>query len=209
MEDAVGWRRGREMWLGVLGSRQLAMHQRIVDFSQAATEEILYIKCVCLLLQAFHRHSTLESLAYMQFLMADKKDCTSDSAPSPAAVDSGTVDIFLLCYLPSPLFHAHWALFVPEPGSPQRGTVLNVRGDPLHGFAHEFERGYIPSEDPEKPPAVLKLGTIAERLVRPDDTAPDGKDTEAHNKLERLALSVDAPGRSLGRGASKDVSTEF
>lgn len=138
--------------------------------------------------------------------MADEKDCTSDSAPSPAAMDSGTVDIFLLCYLPSPLFHAHWAIFVPDQARPQCGTVLNVRGDPLHGFIHEFERGYVPSEDPEKPPMVLKLGTIAERLVRSEDTARDGKDATAHNQLERLALSIDAPGPSLGRGASKDVS---
>ncbi|KAG6357823.1 hypothetical protein INS49_013703 [Diaporthe citri] len=136
--------------------------------------------------------------------MADRKGCTSDSAPSPAAVDSGTVDVFLLCYLPSPLFHAHWALFVPDQARPQCGTVLNVRGDPLNGFVHEFERGYIPSEDPEKPPTVLKLGTIAERLIKPERIAPNGKDLAAYNRLERLALSIDAPGRSLGRGASKD-----
>jgi hypothetical protein len=114
--------------------------------------------------------------------------------------------IFLLCYLPSPLFHAHWAVFVPEQARPKCGTVLNVRGDPLNGFVHEFERGYIPSEDPEKPPAVLKLGTIAISLIQSQKTAPDGKDKTACNQLERLALSIDAPGRSLGRGASRDVS---
>lgn len=139
--------------------------------------------------------------------MAGTEDCTSGPALTTAAADSGMVDIFLLCYLPSPLFHAHWALFVPDPKRPQRGTVLNVRGDPLNGFVHEFERGYVPGEDPEKPPAVLKLGAIAERLIRADETAPDGKDATAYNELERLALSVDAPGRSLGRGASKEVSS--
>lgn len=137
--------------------------------------------------------------------MAEIKDCTSDSAPTPAAVGFGTVDIFLLCYLPSPLFHAHWALFIPNQARPQCGTVLNVRGDPLNGFVHEFEREYIPSEDPEKPPTMLKLGTIAERLIRSEGTAPYGKDATAFNQLERLALSIDAPGRSLGRGASKNV----
>lgn len=176
--------------------------------SQAAAEDILYIESVCLLLQEIDRDSTLEPLTYSQSLMADRKDCTSDSAPSPAAVDFGTVDIFLLCYLPSPLFHAHWALFIPNQARPQCGTVLNVRGNPLNGFVHEFERGYIPSEDPEKPPTVLKLGTIAERLVRSELTAPDGKDATAYSQLEQLALSIDAPGRSLGRGASKDVSLD-
>lgn len=84
--------------------------------------------------------------------------------------------------------------------------MLNVRGDPLNGFEHEFERGYIPSEDPENPPKVLKLGAIAKTLIECEVTAPDGKDTTAYNQLERLALAVDAPGPSLGRGASKDVS---
>lgn len=166
----------------------------------------MYINGICLILQEFDHDSTLKLLTALQSLMADRKDCTSDSAPAPAAVDFGSIDIFLLCYLPSPLFHAHWALFIPNQARPQCGTVLNVRGDPLNGFVHEFERGYIPSEDPEKPPTVLKLGTIAARLIRSEGTAPDGKDTTAYNQLESLALSIDAPGRSLGRGASKDVS---
>lgn len=141
--------------------------------------------------------------------MTGTRDCNSGSASASAAADHGMVDIFLLCYLPSPLFHAHWALFVPDQARPQRGTVLNVRGDPLHGFEHEFERGYVPSEDPEKPPAIIKLGTIAGLLTRTESTAPNGKDATAYNQLERLALSVDAPGRSLGRGASKDVRLGF
>lgn len=138
--------------------------------------------------------------------MADTQDCTHESTSSTTALNPGMVDIFLLCYLPSPLFHAHWAVFVPDQARPECGTVLNVQGDPLHGFVHEFERGYIPSEDPEKPPAVFKLGAIAESLVKSEKTAPDGKDTTAYNQLERLALTIDAPGRSLGRGASRDVS---
>lgn len=176
--------------------------------SQAAADEFLYINSVCLILQV-DRNSKLKLLTYLQSLMADREDRTSESASTPAAVDFGTVDIFLLCYLPSPLFHAHWALFIPDQARPQCGTVLNVRGDPLNGFVHEFERGYVPSEDPEKPPTVLKLGAIAERLIMSEGTAPDGKDATAYNQLESLALSIDAPGRSLGRGASKDVSLKL
>jgi hypothetical protein len=138
--------------------------------------------------------------------MADTLDSPSTSTPSTAAAEPGTVVISLLCYLPSPLFHAHWAVFVPDQARPRCGTVLNVRGDPLNGFVHEFQRGYIPSEDPEKPPTVLELGTIAACLVRPEKGAPDGIDATACSQLERLALSIDAPGKSLGRGASRDVS---
>ncbi|KAG8162714.1 hypothetical protein KVR01_007192 [Diaporthe batatas] len=137
-------------------------------------------------------------------IMADTQDHNCESTSSAPAIDAGTVDIFLLCYLPSPLFHAHWAVFVPDQARPTCGTVVNVRGDPLNGFAHEFERGYIPSEDPEKPPKVLNLGAIAKNLIEFERPVPDGKDATACNQLERLALSVDAPGRSLGRGASKD-----
>lgn len=144
--------------------------------------------------------------AFDRSIMADTQDHNCESTPSTAAIDAGTVDIFLLCYLPSPLFHAHWAVFAPDQARPTCGTVLNVRGDPLNGFVHEFERGYIPSEDPEKPPKLLNLGAVAKCLVESEGAAPDGKDTTACNQLERLALSVDAPGRSLGRGASRDVS---
>lgn len=37
----IVWGPDRELWLGVLGSRQLVVDQRIVDFSQAAAEAFL------------------------------------------------------------------------------------------------------------------------------------------------------------------------
>lgn len=117
-----------------------------------------------------------------------------------------SVDLYLLCFIPSPLFHAHWSIFVPSQAEPQRGTVINVRGDPLHGFVHEFQRGYIPTEDPDKPPFVTKLSSVTESVARPDGPSQPGTDATAYTELERLALSIAAPGPSLGRGASKDVS---
>lgn len=147
--------------------------------------------------------------------MAQSTADTADAhmAVSGPAVPAPTlVDIYLLCYVPSPLFHAHWSVFVPNVGqlSPERGTVINVRGDPFKGFAHEFERGYVPSQDPEKPPLITKLASIDGSLVarcpgQRDGPVEVGTDVAPQNELERLALQVGAPGPSLGRRASQDV----
>lgn len=141
-------------------------------------------------------------------------DTTTKPAPNfsgglPEGGSSGdksiAANLYLLCFIPSPLFHAHWSIFLPHEADPRRGTVIHVRGDPLLGFVHEFERGYVPSENPDKPPFMTKFATIKRTLVRPDGPLQPGKDTTAHNELERVALSIDAPGPSLGRKASKDV----
>lgn len=116
------------------------------------------------------------------------------------------VDLYLLCYIPSPSFHAHWSIFIPDQADLQLGTVINVRGDPLNGFVHEFERGHIPGENPDKPPFMTKLGALEDTIVRPHHSVEAGMDAVACTELERLALSIPAPGPSLGRSASKDVS---
>lgn len=134
--------------------------------------------------------------------LAGDRPGTTDSAASHTTM----IDLHLLCYIPSPLFHAHWAIFVPNQADSQRGTVINVRGDPLHGFVHEFERGYIPSEDPEKPPFMTKLGAVEDTLVSTPQVLEAGIDVVACTELERLALSIPAPGASLGTSASKEVS---
>lgn len=113
------------------------------------------------------------------------------------------IDLFLLCYVPSPLFHAHWSIFIPEQANSQRGTVINVRGDPLDGFVHEFDRGYVPSEDSDRPLLMTKLGSVKDTIVGPFSSLEPGKDTIAQTELERLALTIPAPGPSLRRSASR------
>lgn len=144
---------------------------------------------------------------------AEKSPEVAGNRPLAGALDSAAsnstvADLYLLCYIPSPLFHAHWALFVPDQADPQRGTVINIRGDPLNGFDHEIQRDYVPSEDPDKPPFMTKLGSLEDTLVvRPHRSLEAGKDAVAYTDLERLALSIPAPGPSLGRSrASTGVS---
>lgn len=74
-----------------------------------------------------------------------------------------------------------------------------------NGFVHEFERDCIPNADSDKPPLMLKLASVNESLVKPKGPLEPGKDAVAHTELERLALSIPAPGPSLGERASKDV----
>lgn len=46
----------------------------------------------------------------------------------------------------SPVFPAHWALWIPRPDSDDPkvkiGKVINAVGDPATGFVREIERGF-------------------------------------------------------------------
>jgi len=52
-----------------------------------------------------------------------------------------TRDIHLIFY-PSPLFPAHWGLWIPSVGNPQIGKMVHVVGDVATGFEHQFKRNY-------------------------------------------------------------------
>lgn len=45
----------------------------------------------------------------------------------------------------SRLFPAHWAIWIPNVSHliPGTGKIINVRGDAMTGFRHEFDRGVV------------------------------------------------------------------
>jgi hypothetical protein len=52
--------------------------------------------------------------------------------------------VYLIIYH-SPIFAAHWALWIPSYDQDvigQTGKIINVQGSPCEGFIHEFERNY-------------------------------------------------------------------
>jgi len=71
-------------------------------------------------------------------------------------------EIFLLI-THSRLFPAHWALWVPNPShpSPETGKIINVRGDAMTGFRHEFDRGTV--LEPSAATSLVPLGEVKER----------------------------------------------
>ncbi|KAK0716882.1 hypothetical protein B0T26DRAFT_646469 [Lasiosphaeria miniovina] len=120
---------------------------------------------------------------------------------SPPDLDPDTTRLdrkaYLVAFLPSPMFPAHWALWIPSATDQQAGTLINVRGDPRNGFAHEFERGFRPRSC-ESRPLLLELGTITDHgAVVPDGPTVPSIDIAASNDVEHLALSIPPPSPSL------------
>lgn len=106
--------------------------------------------------------------------------------------------VYLIVYS-SPLFKAHWALWVPEYSSQAsgRGKVIHVTGDPRTGFEHQFKRNYDINATDKAHMTVFLGNGDASRIL---DTPGDGyytNDTAARDDLEHWALTVPAPGPSL------------
>ncbi|KAI4647276.1 uncharacterized protein J4E79_010428 [Alternaria viburni] len=105
----------------------------------------------------------------------------------------------------SPLFPAHWGLWIPHPSSsdPQTGTYLNATGDAASGFSIEFERNYEIGADGRRH-QLISLGDVADEHVV--DVTGDGKwsvDQIARDRLEEVVLGVKPPGPSLVAADSK------
>ena len=111
----------------------------------------------------------------------------------------------------SPLFPAHWGLWIPHLSSDLQGTgtYLNATGDAAIGFTVEIERNYKVGADGWRY-QPLPLGDAADEHVT--DTQVDGSwsvDKIARDRLEEVVLGVEPPGPSLvatsGEGPRKRV----
>ncbi|KDQ60267.1 hypothetical protein JAAARDRAFT_601244 [Jaapia argillacea MUCL 33604] len=127
--------------------------------------------------------------------------------------------VYLLVYH-SPLFPAHWGLFIPYPvsllhpstatvpddeGSPSQktaiGKVIHVHGDSFNGFAHQFKRNYE-HDTTQRAHSLVWLCEVGDEWVGDgEDEKGDERelklDVEPVDEIERRALSVPAPGPSL------------
>ncbi|KAH6674070.1 hypothetical protein B0J14DRAFT_30556 [Halenospora varia] len=105
--------------------------------------------------------------------------------------------VYLLIYH-SPVFAAHWALWVPTFEKEIIGTtgkLINVQGDPSQGFAHEFERKYDLKDTTRS--HSLKLLYLVDSDKISDWTGECIIDSTPTDHIERLACTVEAPGPSL------------
>ncbi|KAF2654409.1 hypothetical protein K491DRAFT_471379 [Lophiostoma macrostomum CBS 122681] len=78
----------------------------------------------------------------------------------------------------SPLFAAHWALFLPTPSCPKTGKRIHADGSPLTGFEVLFEPFYDLRECSQSY-QIIELGQVKEEDV------------------ERVASETPAPAKSL------------
>jgi hypothetical protein len=114
-------------------------------------------------------------------------------------------DIYLIVYT-SPLFPAHWTLWIPTEANPQIGKGIHATGDAANGFQHEFKRNYDLSEE-DRAYRLFLLAQVNDRWVV--DVPGDGLfsvDTIPVDGVERIALSVPAPGKSLRTSEGSAVS---
>jgi hypothetical protein len=104
--------------------------------------------------------------------------------------------VYLIVF-PSPLFAAHWGLWIPSMGELDVGKYLHATGDAANGFQVAFKRNYDLSTS-GRSYQLLELAQVLDDYIV--DVKGDGSESEdqtAHDYLEEVALSIPAPDRSL------------
>ncbi|KAI0973578.1 hypothetical protein F4678DRAFT_425193 [Xylaria arbuscula] len=115
--------------------------------------------------------------------------------------------IYLIIYK-SPLFPAHWALWVPSEANPNIGKRIHAEGDAATGFRLSFDRNYDITQDPRKY-EILALAEIERDLLL--DTPGDGAnrvDAEPRDAVETVAAKVPPPGPSLISSTATSCGTK-
>ncbi|KAF8606902.1 hypothetical protein BDV93DRAFT_520521 [Ceratobasidium sp. AG-I] len=107
----------------------------------------------------------------------------------------------------SPIFPAHWAIWIPRANDPQTGKLLNAVGDPATGFVHEFQRNFCPERVSSGNISIILLSSRVEasHIVDGDEAEDSTIDAVALDDIERVALTIPPPVKSLnsvGQGGS-------
>lgn len=91
---------------------------------------------------------------------------------------------------------AHWAIFIPTPGTELAGKLIHVTGSTATGFYLEFKRRYNFATTTRRY-QIVPLAQVNDQYIA--DTVGGGAataDTTAHDRLESAATVVQPPGRS-------------
>ncbi|PVI04890.1 hypothetical protein DM02DRAFT_725567 [Periconia macrospinosa] len=105
-------------------------------------------------------------------------------------------NIHLLVYN-SPIFPAHWALWIPSTAKPDVGKIINAEGDAANGFEIAFERNFDLAASGRRHQVILLGQVLDEHVVDVEGDGSQSTDTTARDYMEQVALSVPAPGPSL------------
>ncbi|CAE6406881.1 unnamed protein product [Rhizoctonia solani] len=93
----------------------------------------------------------------------------------------------------SPIFPAHWALWIPSLSQPKIGKIINAVGDPSSGFVREIERQYNPgSVSGSKSTVLLSNRVDAKHILDSDSSGPEPVD-----EVEKIAAGIPPPEKSL------------
>lgn len=108
----------------------------------------------------------------------------------------------------SPVFPAHWALWIPCADDSSTGKLINAVGDPATGFSHEFQRNFCPASTAGAILTVLLSDCVGARHIvdGPPALALESTiDADAVDDLERVALTIPPPRKSLNSVSTQEV----
>lgn len=110
--------------------------------------------------------------------------------------------VYLIIYN-SPVFPAHWGLWIPSLNDSGTGKFIEAEGDSANGFRIVFQRNHVVDATRRRYQS-LPLAHVSDHHVV--DVEGDGSlksDSTAHDNLEQVLLSVPAPGASLVSSSSQ------
>ncbi|KAH8724355.1 hypothetical protein GQ44DRAFT_709032 [Phaeosphaeriaceae sp. PMI808] len=110
-------------------------------------------------------------------------------------------NVYLLVFN-SPLFPAHWSLWVPSTENPKVGKRLHATGDAASGFQIAFERNFNLDRDTRTHQIILLAQAEDQHVVDVSEDGGERMDNTAYDTLEEVALQVRAPGPSLASSSS-------
>lgn len=117
--------------------------------------------------------------------------------------------VYLIVY-PSPLFPAHWALWLPyyTNGSEESvGKYINILGDSSTGFSLDIRRAYDLTTTSSKKSQILLCQVDAHHIV--DVADPWSPKSTPVDAVEQVASNVHPPGTSLRSAGSVDGSVSL
>jgi len=114
-------------------------------------------------------------------------------------------DIILVRYPAAP-FKDHWAIFIPSTADPNFGTLIQVEGDVKNGFTHNIRRNYN-TKATRRSIRQTVLAKVADKHVHatPSSGAQVRNDTNPRDDIERVALTIPAPGPSMNQTSGNAV----
>lgn len=153
---------------------------------------------------------------------------TESTAAMPAQVEDAPVLLLYVLIPPSPLFAAHWSIFVPDTSSfdaisrrqeaSSTGRRIHVSGDRFNGFHLEIIRNYDISKHKAVGTRRFKVALIPSSCltrvteqessnsgnnIQKDDHEGGGYvDNQPVDDFERAVLQTEAPGPSLNSAQS-------
>ncbi|KAG8690374.1 hypothetical protein FRC11_012060 [Ceratobasidium sp. 423] len=93
----------------------------------------------------------------------------------------------------SPIFPAHWALWIPSLAQPKIGKIINAVGDPSSGFVREIERQFNLADVSGSTSTVLLSDRVEAKYILDSDSS----DSEPVDEVEKVAHGIPPPQKSL------------